>query len=142
MQETYGKGPFTTCPEKTSFGLNMHTCNKFWVSLKRPGTSSGDGWNGCPEKRLGWGTLSLSNEWENHKKQEMFFINTLRQVQIWPLTSKQQSFNLRTVTSKQQEKYSKESQLIWVHKLLTSRILLNLVNLKSSSTNTTGQGKF
>jgi hypothetical protein len=88
IRETYGKGPFTICPEKTSFGLNMRTCNKFWVNLKRPGTSSGDGWTGCPEKRLGWGTLSLSNEWGNHKRREMFFINTLRQVQIWPLTSK------------------------------------------------------
>lgn len=112
------------------------------MSLKRPETFSDGGWNGCLEKKPGWGTSSLSSEWVSPKRQEMFFINTLRQTQLWSLTSKWLNLSLRIVTSKRLERFLRRLLSIWVQKQLKSRTSYNSVSSRLNSTSTKEHVRF
>ncbi len=83
MPETYGKGQFTTCQDKISFGSSMPIWRSSLGSTREQEIFSLDGWIGVQEKRLGCPSLSSKREWVSLRTQRLFSTDIYRPTRIW-----------------------------------------------------------
>lgn len=86
MPAMFGRGPFITCPEKTSSGSNMHIWSKSLDSTQRQEISSKDGCSGALERKLGCPSSNFNREWASQKKLETCYINICKLIQLFQRT--------------------------------------------------------